>query len=332
MDTLRIYTEKDCNPALLRDKTVAVIGFGSQGHAHAFNLRDSGVERLILGLRAGSPSAARAGAARFTVTEPARAAAAADVVMVLAPDEAQQELYNEHLAPNMKPGAALAFAHGLNIHFGLIRPRQDLDVFMVAPKGIGPAVRENYTRGSGVPCLIAVAQDVSGQAKELALSYASLIGGGRIGIIETSFKNECETDLFGEQAVICGGLTALIRAGYETLVEAGYPPELAYFECLHETKLIADLINEAGIAGMHAKISNTAEYGDYTRGPRIITDETKKEMKKILSEIQSGAFVREWMGGNKEGLAALQDLRAADARHPAEEIGARLRAMMQHKA
>ena len=330
MHTFHVYTDKDCNPALLREKIVAVIGYGSQGHAHAQNLKDSGVHVLI-GLRDNAPSAEAARAAGFIVIHPAKAAAEADIVMLLTPDEAQQELYNQHLAPNMKPGAALAFAHGLNIHFGLIKPRQDLDVFMVAPKGIGPAVRSEYLAGRGVPCLIAIAQDVSGQAKDLALAYASLIGGGRIGIIETTFKNECETDLFGEQAVICGGMTALIKAGYETLVEAGYPPELAYFECLHETKLIADLIHEKGIAGMHEKISNTAEYGDYTRGPRIVTDETKQEMKRILGEIQSGAFVKEWMGGNKEGLSRLQELRAAAAKHPIEETGQKLRAIIHAK-
>jgi ketol-acid reductoisomerase len=325
---LNVYYDKDCNPALIKSLKVAVIGYGSQGHAHVQNMSESGVQNLTVGLREGSASAKKAKEAGFTVKSPAEAAAEADVVMILVPDEHQADLYRDEIEPNIKKGAALAFAHGLNIHFGLIKPRADLDVFMVAPKGPGHTVRSEYKRGGGVPCLIAIAQDASGKAKDLALSYASAVGGGRAGIIETTFKDECETDLFGEQAVLCGGISALIKAGYETLVEAGYPPEMAYFECLHETKLIVDLVYEAGLANMRYSISNTAEYGDYTRGPRIVTAETKKEMKKILDEIQSGKFVQEWIGGNKEGLARLPELRAAEAKHPIEEIGTKLRAMM----
>ncbi len=325
---LNVYYDKDCDPNLIKSKKVAVIGYGSQGHAHAQNMKDSGVENVMIGLRDGSPSSAKAQSAGFKVLSPAEAAKEADVVMVLVPDELQADLYRDHLEPNLKEGAALVFAHGLNIHFGLIKPRADLDVFMVAPKGPGHTVRGEYQKGGGVPCLIAVAQDASGKAKDLALSYASLIGGGRSGIIETTFKDECETDLFGEQAVLCGGITALIKAGYEVLTEAGYPPEMAYFECLHETKLIVDLIYEAGLANMRYSISNTAEYGDYTRGPRIITEETKEEMRRILKEIQSGEFAQEFMGGNKEGLDRLVKLREEEAKHPIEKVGERLRTMM----
>jgi ketol-acid reductoisomerase len=291
-------------------------------------MKDSGVKNVIVGLRDGSSSAKKAKDAGFDVMEPAEAAKKADLVMILVPDEMQADLYRDHLEANMKKGAAMLFAHGLNVHFGLIKPRADLDVFMVAPKGPGHTVRGEYQKGGGVPCLIAIAQDATGNAKELALSYACAVGGGRSGIIETTFKDECETDLFGEQAVLCGGISALIKAGYETLVEAGYPPEMAYFECLHETKLIVDLIYEAGLANMRYSISNTAEFGDYTRGPRIITAETKKEMKKILEEIQSGQFVKEFMGGNKEGLNRLKDMRASEAVHDIEKVGANLRAMM----
>ena len=325
---LNVYYDKDCDQDLIKGKKVAVIGYGSQGHAHAQNLKDSGVKEVIVGLRAGSASAVKAEAAGLKVMAPAEAAAYADVVMILTPDEHQADLYKNDLEKNLKQGAALMFAHGLNIHFGLIKPRADLDVFMVAPKGPGHTVRGEYQKGGGVPCLIAVAQDATGNAKKIALSYASAVGGGRSGIIETTFKDECETELFGEQAVLCGGISALIKAGYETLVEAGYPPEMAYFECLHETKLIVDLIYEAGLANMRYSISNTAEFGDYTRGPRIITAETKKEMKKILEEIQSGKFVQEFMGGNKEGLNRLKDMRAAEAVHDIEKVGANLRAMM----
>ena len=325
---LNIYYDKDCDPTLVKSKKVVVLGYGSQGHAHALNLKDSGVKDIRVALRDGSASAQKAKEAGLEVMDPAAAAAWADVVMVLAPDEYQGDIYRDALKDNLKKGAALLFAHGLNIHFGLIKPRPDLDVFMVAPKGPGHTVRSEYQKGGGVPCLIAVAQDATGEAKKLALSYASLIGGGRSGIIETTFKDECETDLFGEQAVLCGGISALIKAGYETLVEAGYPPEMAYFECLHETKLIVDLIYEGGLANMRYSVSNTAEYGDYTRGPRVVTDATKKEMKKILSEIQSGAFAQEFMGGNKEGLLRLKEFRDAESKHPIEEVGKRLRAMM----
>jgi ketol-acid reductoisomerase len=278
--TVKVYYDKDTDQSLIKNKKVAVIGYGSQGHAHAQNMKDSGVKNVIIGLRDGSATAAKAKAAGFEVLDPAKAVADADVVMILVPDEHQADLYRDVLEANLKKGAALAFAHGLNVHFGLIKPRADLDVFMVAPKGPGHTVRGEYQKGGGVPCLIAIAQDASGKAKDIALSYASAVGGGRSGIIETTFKDECETDLFGEQAVLCGGISALIKAGYETLVEAGYPPEMAYFECLHETKLIVDLIYEAGISNMRYSISNTAEYGDYTRGPRIITDETKEGNEK----------------------------------------------------
>ena len=325
---LNVYYDKDCNQALIKGKKVAIIGYGSQGHAHAQNMKDSGVANVIVGLRDGSATATKAKAAGFEIMDPAKAAAEADVVMMLLPDEYQADVYKESVEPHIKKGAALAFAHGLNVHFGLIKPRADLDVFMVAPKGPGHTVRGEYQKGGGVPALIAIYQDASGTAKDLALSYASAVGGGRSGIIETTFKDECETDLFGEQAVLCGGISALIKAGYETLVEAGYPPEMAYFECLHETKLIVDLIYEAGLANMRYSISNTAEYGDYTRGPRIITDETKKEMKKILSEIQTGKFVQEFMGGNKEGLQRLTEIRAKEAEHDIEKVGDRLRKMM----
>ncbi|MCB1562368.1 MAG: ketol-acid reductoisomerase [Alphaproteobacteria bacterium] len=325
---MKIYYDKDCDLNLIKSKKVAIIGYGSQGHAHAQNIKDSGVENVIVGLREGSASAPKAQAAGFDVMDPAKAAAEADVVMILVPDELQADLYKDSLEPNLKQGAALVFAHGLNIHFGLIKPRADLDVFMVAPKGPGHTVRGEYQKGGGVPCLIAIAQDATGNAKALALSYASAVGGGRSGIIETTFKDECETDLFGEQAVLCGGISALIKAGYEVLTEAGYPPEMAYFECLHETKLIVDLIYEAGLANMRYSISNTAEFGDYVSGPRVITKETKEEMKRILADIQSGKFVEDFMGGNKEGLNRLKELRAAEAAHPIEEVGANLRAMM----
>jgi ketol-acid reductoisomerase len=325
---MKIFYDKDANPALIKGKKVVVIGYGSQGHAHALNLRDSGVKEIAIALRPGSASAAKAEAVQFKVMEPAAAAAWADVVMILTPDELQAALYRDQLAANMKKGAALAFAHGLNVHFNLIEPRPDLDVFMVAPKGPGHTVRSEYEKGSGVPCLIAVHQDASGKAKDLALSYASGIGGGRVGIIETTFREECETDLFGEQCVLCGGISALIKAGFETLVAAGYAPEMAYFECLHETKLITDLIYEGGIANMRYSISNTAEYGDYTRGPRIVTDQTRAEMKKILSEIQSGQFTREWMTENVVGQPSFKAMRRREGEHPIEAIGAKLRSMM----
>ncbi len=325
---LNVYYDKDCNLDLIKGKKVAIIGYGSQGHAHAQNIKDSGVSEVIIGLREGSSSAAKAKNAGFTVMPPAEAAAAADVVMMLTPDEHQADIYRDELEKNLKQGATLMFAHGLNIHFGLIKPRADLDVIMVAPKGPGHTVRGEYQKGGGVPCLIAVAQDASGTAKDLALSYASAVGGGRSGIIETTFKDECETDLFGEQAVLCGGASELVKCGYEVLVEAGYPPEMAYFECLHELKLIVDLMYEGGLANMRYSISNTAEFGDYVSGPRVITAETKEEMKRILADIQSGKFVQDFMGGNKEGLTRLVEIREREAKHPIEETGAKLRAMM----
>jgi ketol-acid reductoisomerase len=324
---MRVYYDRDADVNLIKARKVAVIGFGSQGHAHAMNMRDSGVKDVAIGLRPG-PSWKKAEAAGFPVMTPADAAKWADVLMVLTPDELQADLYREQLAPNMKQGAALAFAHGLNVHFNLIEPRADLDVFMIAPKGPGHTVRSEYQRGGGVPCLVAVHQNPSGNALEIALSYASAIGGGRAGIIETTFKEECETDLFGEQAVLCGGLVELIKAGYETLVEAGYAPEMAYFECLHEVKLIVDLIYEGGIANMNYSISNTAEYGEYVTGPRIITAETKAEMKRVLDDIQTGRFTRDWMLENKVNQANFKAMRRRMASHPIEEVGEKLRAMM----
>ena len=313
---MRVYYDRDADVGMIRDKKIVVVGYGSQGHAHAANLRDSGVKEVRIALRPGSATAAKAEGSGFTVMTPAEAAKWADIVMVLAPDELQGALYRDDLGPNMKQGAALAFAHGLNIHFKLIEPRPDLDVFMIAPKGPGHTVRSEYQRGGGVPCLVAIAQDASSNAHDIALAYASAIGGGRSGVIETSFREECETDLFGEQVVLCGGLTALIQAGFETLVEAGYAPEMAYFECLHEVKLIVDLIYEGGIANMRYSISNTAEYGDYTRGPRIVTDETRAEMKRILNEIQTGQFVREFMTENAVGQPSFKATRRRDAEHP----------------
>lgn len=326
--SLNIYYDKDCDLNLIKSKKVAVIGYGSQGHAHAQNIKDSGVANVVIGLREGSATAKKAQNAGFEVLSPAKAAAYADVVMILVPDEHQADLYRDELEANLKQGATLMFAHGLNIHFGLIKPRADLDVIMVAPKGPGHTVRGEYQKGGGVPCLIAVAQDASGNAKAMALSYASAVGGGRSGIIETTFKDECETDLFGEQAVLCGGASELVKCGYEVLVEAGYPPEMAYFECLHELKLIVDLMYEGGLANMRYSISNTAEFGDYVSGPRVITPETKEEMKRILSDIQSGKFVQDFMGGNKEGLSRLVEIREREAKHPIEDTGAKLRAMM----
>jgi ketol-acid reductoisomerase len=325
---MRVYYDRDADVGLIKTRNVVIVGYGSQGHAHAQNLRDSGVKDVIVALRPGSASATKAEAAGFRVLAPAEAAKAADVVMVLTPDEHQRALYRDQIAPAMKEGAALAFAHGFNIHFGLVEPRRDLDVFMIAPKGPGHLLRSEYLRGAGVPSLLAVQQDASGNARELALSYGCAIGSGRAGLIETTFREECETDLFGEQTVLCGGLSALICAGYETLVEAGYAPEMAYFECLHEVKLIVDLIYEGGIANMRYSISNTAEYGDYTRGERIITDATRAEMRRILSEIQSGRFAREWMLENEAGQPCFKSMRRRAAAHPVEEVGERLRAMM----
>jgi ketol-acid reductoisomerase len=325
---MRVYYDRDADVNLIKSKKVAVVGYGSQGHAHANNLKDSGVTDVRVALRAGSATAKKAESAGFEVMTPAEAAGWADVIMVLAPDELQADLYRDDLAPNMKEGAAIAFAHGLNIHFNLIEARGDLDVFMIAPKGPGHTVRSEYQRGGGVPCLIAVDQNPSGNAQEIALSYAAAIGGGRAGVIETTFKEECETDLFGEQVVLCGGLTSLIMAGYETLVEAGYAPEMAYFECLHEVKLIVDLMYEGGMANMRYSISNTAEYGDYSRGPRLITDETRAEMKRILDDIQSGRFTGEWVNECNAGQPSFKAMRRRAAAHPIEEVGARLRAMM----
>ncbi|OFX11722.1 MAG: ketol-acid reductoisomerase [Alphaproteobacteria bacterium RIFCSPLOWO2_12_FULL_40_11] len=325
---MKVYYDRDADLSVIKSKKIAVIGYGSQAHAHAQNLRDSGIAEVKIALREGSTSTIKAKNAGFEVLSNSDAAKLADVVMVLVPDELQAEMYEKDLHDNLKQGACLMFAHGLNIHFGLIKPRADLDVFMVAPKGPGHTVRSEYLKSGGVPCLVAIAQDKSGNALKIALSYASAIGGGRSGIIETTFKEECETDLFGEQAVLCGGLTALIQAGFETLIEAGYAPEMAYFECLHEMKLIVDLIYEGGIANMRYSISNTAEYGDLTRGPRIVNPQTKAEMKKILNEIQSGQFVREFMNENKSGKKNFDAMRAKAKSHPIEATGEKLRTMM----
>ena len=325
---MRVYYDRDADVNLIKSKKVVIVGYGSQGHAHAINLRDSGAKEIAVALRSDSSSRPKAEAEGIRVMDVADAAKWADVVMMLTPDELQRHIYRDSLHANMKENAALVFAHGLNVHFKLIEPRADLDVFMVAPKGPGHTVRSEYLRGGGVPCLIAVAQDATGNAHDIGLSYASGIGGGRAGIIETTFREECETDLFGEQVVLCGGLTSLIQAGYETLTEAGYAPEMAYFECLHEVKLIVDLIYEGGIANMRYSISNTAEYGDYTRGSRIITQETKAEMKRVLGEIQSGQFTRDWMLENEVGQTSFKTVRAREAQHPIEEVGERLRAMM----
>ena len=325
---MRVYYDRDADINLIKGKKVAIIGYGSQGFAHALNLKDSGVKELVVALRPGSASAKKAEGAGIQVMTVAEAAKWADVAMMLTPDELQGDIYNSELAPNLKKGAALLFAHGLNIHFNLIEPRADLDIAMVAPKGPGHTVRGEYLKGGGVPTLVAVHQDASGNAKQIALSYASANGGGRAGIIETTSKEECETDLFGEQVVLCGGLVELIRNGFETLVEAGYAPEMAYFECLHEVKLIVDLIYEGGIANMNYSVSNTAEYGEYVTGPRIITPETKAEMKRVLEDIQSGKFTRDWMLENKVNQTSFKAVRARHNAHPIEEVGAKLRAMM----
>jgi ketol-acid reductoisomerase len=325
---MRVYYDSDADVNLIKSKKVAIVGYGSQGHAHALNLKDSGLKDLAVALRPGSTAIAKAEAAGLKVMSPDEAATWADVVMILTPDEGQGDLYRDSLQKNLKPGAAIAFAHGLNIHFNLIEPRADIDVFMIAPKGPGHTVRSEYLRGGGVPCLVAVAQDPSGNALDIALSYASAIGGGRAGIIETSFREECETDLFGEQAVLCGGLVELIKAGFETLTEAGYAPEMAYFECLHEVKLIVDLIYEGGIANMNYSISNTAEYGEYVTGPRMVTAETKAEMKRVLSDIQHGRFTRDWMLENRVNQTNFKAMRRANAAHPIEQVGEKLRAMM----
>ena len=325
---MRVYYDRDADLARLLSRKIAVIGYGSQGHAHALNLRDSGVGEVAVGLRPGSASAKKAEAQELRVMSVAEAAAWADVVMMLTPDEHQRDIYSAEIAPNIRDGSALMFAHGLNVHFCLIEPKDTLDVLMVAPKGPGHTVRGEYQRGGGVPCLIAVHRDASGQAMDLGLAYASAIGGGRSGIIETSFREECETDLFGEQSVLCGGLVDLIRTGFEVLTEAGYAPEMAYFECLHEVKLIVDLIYQGGISEMNYSISNTAEYGEYVTGPRLVTEQTKAEMRRVLKDIQEGRFVRDFMLENAAGQPSLKARRALLAEHPIEEVGARLRAMM----
>jgi len=327
-ETMRVYYDRDADLNLIKSKKVAIIGYGSQGHAHANNLRDSGVKEMVVGLRAGSGSVPKAEGAKFKVMDPAEAAKWADVVMILTPDEGHAALWEKDLRPNMKQGAALAVAHGLSVHFNLVQPRPDLDVFMVAPKGPGHLVRSEYTRGAGVPSLLAVHQDSSGNCTDVGLSYACGLGAGRAAVIETTLREECETDLFGEQVVLCGGLTALIQAGFETLTEAGYAPEMAYFECVHEVKLIVDLIYEGGLAAMRYSVSNTAEYGDYTRGPRVIDPSVKARMREILTEIQEGKFAREWVLENTAGQPAFKAMRRRQAEHGLEEVGAKLRAMM----
>ncbi|MEN8801233.1 MAG: ketol-acid reductoisomerase [Thiogranum sp.] len=324
---MNIYYDKDADLSIIQNAKVSIIGYGSQGHAHANNLKESGVD-VTVGLRSGSISEAKAKNAGLTVKSIEDAVKDADVVMILAPDEHQASLYRDKIEPNIRKGAALAFAHGFNIHYEQIDPRADLDVIMVAPKGPGHLVRSTYTQGAGVPSLIAIFQDASGRARDTALSYASANGGGRAGIIETTFREETETDLFGEQAVLCGGATALVQAGFETLIEAGYAPEMAYFECLHELKLIVDLMYEGGIANMRYSISNTAEYGDLTRGPRVVTAETKAEMKRILTEVQNGEFAREFILENQAGAATLKAKRRLGREHPIERVGEQLRSMM----
>jgi len=326
LNMARMYYDEDANLDLLAGKTIAIIGYGSQGHAHALNLKDSGLN-VIVGLYPGSKSAAKAEAAGLTVKNVADAASAADFLMILLPDEVQRTVYKQEIEPNLVDGNVVAFAHGFNIHFGQVIPPANIDVVMVAPKGPGHLVRRTYEQGQGVPALFAVYQNASGQARDRALAYAKGIGGTRAGVLETSFREETETDLFGEQAVLCGGLSALIKAGFETLVNAGYQPELAYFECLHEVKLIVDLVVEGGLAKMRDSISNTAEYGDYTRGPRIVTEETKAEMRKILAEIQSGQFAREFVLENQAGKPGFIAMRRQEAEHPIEEVGKDLRAM-----
>jgi ketol-acid reductoisomerase len=325
---MRVYYDRDADVNLIKGKKVAIVGYGSQGHAHVLNMRDSGVKEVAVALKDGSKTRDKATKENLKVMTPAEAAKWADVMMMLTPDELQADIYANDLRPNMKQGAALAFAHGLNIHFNLIEPRADIDVFMVAPKGPGHTVRSEFLRGAGVPCLIAVAQNASGNAMDLGLSYASAIGGGRAGIIETSFREECETDLFGEQSVLCGGLVELMRNGYETLVEAGYAPEMAYFECVHEVKLIVDLIYEGGISNMNYSVSNTAEYGEYVSGPRVVGPQSKEAMKAILDDIQSGKFVKDWILENRVAQTSFKAMRKKCDNHQMEEVGKRLRAMM----
>jgi len=325
---MRVYYDRDADLARILDKKIAIVGYGSQGRAHALNLKDSGVKNVVVALRPGSATAKKVEADGLKVMSVPEAAKWADAIMVLAPDELQRGIYNDEIAPNIRDGAALLFAHGLNVHFNLIEPAPGIDVLMIAPKGPGHTVRGEYEKGGGVPCLIAIHQNPTGNAHDFGLAYASAIGGGRSGVIETTFREECETDLFGEQAVLCGGLVELIRAGFETLVEAGYAPEMAYFECLHEVKLIVDLIYEGGIANMNYSISNTAEYGEYVTGPRIVTADTKAEMKKVLEDIQSGRFVRDFMAENQAGQPSFKATRRRGSEHQIEEVGARLRAMM----
>jgi ketol-acid reductoisomerase len=325
---MRVYYDRDADINLIKSKKVAIVGYGSQGRAHALNLKDSGAKDIRIALKPGSPTAKKVEADGLHVLSVAEAASWADLMMMAVPDELQADLYRTEIAPNIRDGAAVAFAHGLNIHFNLIEPKKTIDVIMIAPKGPGHTVRGEYQKGGGVPCLIAIHQDASGNAHDIALSYASGVGGGRSGIIETTFKEECETDLFGEQAVLCGGLVELIRAGFETLVEAGYAPEMAYFECLHEVKLIVDLIYEGGIANMNYSISNTAEWGEYVTGPRIITPETKAEMKRVLADIQTGKFTSEWMQEYKAGAARFKGIRRMNDSHQIEAVGETLRAMM----
>jgi ketol-acid reductoisomerase len=325
---MRVYYDRDADLNLIKSKKVAIIGYGSQGRAHALNLKDSGANNVAIALKAGSATIKKAEADGFKVMTVAEAAGWADLMMMATPDELQADIYRDDIAPHIRDGAAIAFAHGLNIHFGLIEPKSTVDIVMIAPKGPGHTVRSEYQRGGGVPCLVAVHQNASDNALELALSYACGVGGGRSGIIETNFKEECETDLFGEQVVLCGGLVELIRAGFETLVEAGYAPEMAYFECLHEVKLIVDLIYEGGIANMNYSISNTAEWGEYVTGPRIITAETKAEMKRVLHDIQTGKFTSDWMQEYRSGAARFKGIRRLNDSHQIEEVGTRLRAMM----
>ncbi len=325
---MRVYYDRDADLNLIKGKNVLIIGYGSQGRAHAMNLKDSGAKNLRVALRAGSSTAKKVEADGLEVMSVSEGAAWADLMMMATPDELQADIYKNEIADNIRDGAAIAFAHGLNVHFGLIEPKSTVDVLMVAPKGPGHTVRGEYQKGGGVPCLIAVHQDASGNAHDLGLSYACGVGGGRSGIIETNFKEECETDLFGEQAVLCGGVVELIRAGFETLVEAGYAPEMAYFECLHEVKLIVDLIYEGGIANMNYSISNTAEWGEYVSGPRIVTSETKAEMKRVLEDIQSGKFTSEWMQEYHAGAARFKAIRRNNDAHQIEEVGGKLREMM----
>jgi len=325
---MKMLYEKDTNIDLIKSKKIAIFGFGSQGHAHALNLKDSGVKEVVVALREGSSSKKKAEAQGLKVMSLSDAAEWADILMMLTPDELQSQIYKNHIEQRMREGTSLAFAHGLNIHFNLINARKDLDVFMIAPKGPGHLVRSEYQKGGGVPCLMAIHQDSSGKARDLALSYATAIGGGKAGVIETNFKEECETDLFGEQSVLCGGLVELIKNGYETLVEAGYSSEMAYFECVHEVKLIVDLIYEGGIANMNYSISNTAEYGEYISGKKIIDSKTKERMKEILKDIQSGKFAKQWMNEYKSGQKNFLKMRKELSEHPIEKVGKKLRELM----